>query len=437
MARFWHRLLGTLFPSLGEQGSESEIGAPSERELRKLLRRLRPVSQNLYEALGVKGTEAAEAAVDRLAESGPAVVPHLVELLQKGHVVEQWNAAKVIARMGPQARDALAALMAAIEGIPADRSEILKGGEYSLMPIPLETMFGAIAALGCSDESVAFLLKFIHESKSDSVRKDAALALEEIGFVPDDPTLCDSIRSAKSLTSDLEDMEPERIFSGRPIEPRAKARTAAAPSPREPRDRTIMATAISDGTYRSEAGTEKIGYFDPNVAPFATLEGNRTGLITTNSADALLEVVRMTGGDSVVGSFYRYMVEEETKDPAVNIAVKLNLASTSEVLDLFQEMANDQSIREFLLVTTTMPFFLKYSVGKVVMLVEVEHELKLNTLANLLLNDPEFASVHSVAEFKAKAQALLNERVAEFRAKREWAVREMDKRDPKENSIET
>ena len=96
--------------------------------------------------------------------------------------------------------------------------------------------------------------------------------------------------------------------------------------------------------------------------------------------------------------------------------------STKTLLDSFLALVKTEAISQFLMVTTTMPFFITYSTEKVIVLAEVDHELKLNALANLLLKDPAFSSINSVAEFEAKAASLLNERKEEFDKQRQWAI---------------
>jgi len=185
-------------------------------------------------------------------------------------------------------------------------------------------------------------------------------------------------------------------------------------------DGTILGTAIAKGTYRDQAGSEKIGYLDPCTAPFRTYPGGKTGLLQGQLADQLIQMTLSVGGDavrSVYGSMF-----DQTGDISVDLATKLGLSSTRQVSDIFHQLAKKESISKFLLVTTTMPFFLTYSVGKVIVLAEVEHELKLNALSNLLLNDPDFASVHSVESFEVKAQSLWDKRKTEVEEKKQWAV---------------
>ena len=49
-------------------------------------------------------------------------------------------------------------------------------------------------------------------------------------------------------------------------------------------------------------------------------------------------------------------------------------------------------------------------------------EIQLNALVNLLLNDPSFSGVNTIADFESKAALLLSERREEFDKKRQWAI---------------
>lgn len=185
-------------------------------------------------------------------------------------------------------------------------------------------------------------------------------------------------------------------------------------------DGTVLAKAIARGAYKPEAGTEKLGYFDPKVAPFRVFPDNKLAFLHGSLANQLTQMMQSVGGDAirrVYGSMF-----DKTGDIAVDIGRKLGLSSTEEVINVFQKLAKQGNTSEFLLVTTTMPFFLTYSRDKVVVLAEVEQELRLNALANLLLNDPEFTQVHSVADFRERLGSLLVKRRGEFEEKRAWAI---------------
>jgi len=178
-------------------------------------------------------------------------------------------------------------------------------------------------------------------------------------------------------------------------------------------DGTVLGDMIAKGFYNDKAGTEKIGYFDPATAPFRTYPNGKTGLLHGPMADLLIESIPASTG--LYGSLF-----DRGEDIAVNLGIKLRLSSTSEVLNAFQGLTGKEpgsKVDKFLLVTTVMPFFLAYSIGKVSVVAEVALEINLNALANLLLNDPAFSSVHSISEFESKATSLLDERKAEVTKK--------------------
>lgn len=186
-------------------------------------------------------------------------------------------------------------------------------------------------------------------------------------------------------------------------------------------DETILGTAIERGVYEPKAGIEKIGYFDPETAPFRVISGDKIAVIHGLMANMLIQMMQSVGTEQVKKVYGTAL--DKTGDLAVDIAVKLGLSSTEEVAKIFHQLAMEGNIAEFLLVTTTMPFFLTYSIGKtVVALTEVELELRLNALANLLLNDSDFSSVHSAPDFKARAQSLRTKRSKEFEEKKQWAI---------------
>jgi len=98
-------------------------------------------------------------------------------------------------------------------------------------------------------------------------------------------------------------------------------------------------------------------------------------------------------------------------DVVGNLSIKLGLSSTREVLNAFHGLTGKEpgsKVDKLLLVTTALPFFLTYSIGKVIVSAEVALDIDLNALANLLLNDPTFSSVHSISEFESKAASLLD-----------------------------
>jgi hypothetical protein len=132
-------------------------------------------------------------------------------------------------------------------------------------------------------------------------------------------------------------------------------------------------------------------------------------------ADQLIQMIPASAG--VYGSMFN-----ESGDIAVDLAIKLGLSSTRQVLDTFGQLVKREAVSNFLMVTTTMPFFLTFSTGKVIVLAEVDLELKLNALAHLLLKDRSFSSVRSISAFEAKATSLWGERKQEVEEKKRWAI---------------
>jgi uncharacterized RDD family membrane protein YckC/tetratricopeptide (TPR) repeat protein len=180
-------------------------------------------------------------------------------------------------------------------------------------------------------------------------------------------------------------------------------------------DGTILGDVISKGVYKPRAGSETIGYFNPEIAPFRNFPNGKTGLLQGNMADLLIQTI--PASRQLYGPMFK-----QSGDTAVDLAIKLGLSSTRQVLDTFLQLVKREAVSEFLLVTTTMPFFLTYSTGSVIVLAEVDHELKLNALAHLLLKDQGFSSVHSVSDFEAKAISLMQDRKQEVEEKKQWAI---------------
>lgn len=118
-----------------------------------------------------------------------------------------------------------------------------------------------------------------------------------------------------------------------------------------------------------------------------------------------------------VGSMLQSMGQGGSQDVAVELGRRLFLRSVQSILDTFQSVATDDAVGNYLIVTTTMPFALKYSAARPVKVIaEVEHELRLNCLAQLLLHDRAFRDVTSPAAFRRKAASL-------FQARREEVER--------------
>jgi hypothetical protein len=199
-------------------------------------------------------------------------------------------------------------------------------------------------------------------------------------------------------------------------QPDSKPRQEQAKAGRGRRgDGTILGDVISKGIFKPLAGSEAIGYFNPEIAPFRNFPNGKTGLLQGPMADQLIQTIPASRG--IYGSMF-----DESGDIAVDLAIKLRLSSTRQVLDTFIQLAKREAVSRFLMVTTTMPFFLTYSTGKVIVMAEVDDELKLNSLAHLLLKDQSFSSVHSVSAFEAKATSLWDERKQEVEEKKQWVI---------------
>lgn len=186
-------------------------------------------------------------------------------------------------------------------------------------------------------------------------------------------------------------------------------------------DGTVIGDLISKGIYSPAAGAEKVGHFDPACAPFRTFTNGKCGLTSGAMADQLLE----TMADPSVASSMELMGLARAGDVAVELGRKLSLRSTAEVLTAFQAVANDDAVGKYLIVTTTMPFHLTHWAGRRMVIAEAEHELKLNALANMLLNDPEFAGIRSRSQFQEKASTLWISRAEEVERMKQWAVERM------------
>jgi hypothetical protein len=209
---------------------------------------------------------------------------------------------------------------------------------------------------------------------------------------------------------------PSSNEQAKQTQPDSKSRQEQAEAGRGRRgDGTILGDVISKGIYKPRAGSEAIGYFNPEIAPFRNFPNGKTGLLQGPMADQLIQTIPASRG--VYGSMF-----DESGDIAVDLAIKLGLSSTRQVLDTFVQLVKREAVSQFLMVTTTMPFFLTYSTGKVIVLAEVDGELKLNALAHLLLKDRSFSSVHSVSAFEAKATSLWDERKQEVEEKKQWAI---------------
>lgn len=184
------------------------------------------------------------------------------------------------------------------------------------------------------------------------------------------------------------------------------------------RDGTVLGKLIGKGVYTNMAGSEKIGYFDPEVAPFRTFSDGKTAFLGGAEADAHFQTVTAT--IKVFGGMFAG-IEDKSVKLAYDLNCKFNFRGSKYVLQTCQEIVANKDLSEFLLVTTTIPFFLTYSTGQTVVIAEIDHELKLNALTNLLLRDTSFSNAEGSA-VKAKAYELLSERKEEVEQKRQWAI---------------
>jgi hypothetical protein len=185
-------------------------------------------------------------------------------------------------------------------------------------------------------------------------------------------------------------------------------------------DGTALGDAILQGMYLPEAGSEPIGYFNPDITPFRVLPDGKIVLLyapewdqTLKAIQAQLAKLRATGGIVNDQPFDDNILSQVA---ALAIAVKLGLSSFQEVLTAFQPMLENEIVGMFMAGTTMNHFLFKYTEGAIWFSEEVATEVVLNSLANLLLRDPEFITVHSPSEFEAKAVSLLETRKHEMRS---------------------
>lgn len=187
-------------------------------------------------------------------------------------------------------------------------------------------------------------------------------------------------------------------------------------------DGTVLGDLIKKGVCVPNAGMKSIGRFDPACAPFRTFLNGKTGLVAGQLADQLLGMLAEPG---VSNAMMMMGSSCQSGDLAVELGRRLGLRSCQAVLETFQNLAKDEAISSYLIVTTTMPFHLTYATDKVIVVAEVEHELQLNALANLLLNDAEFVRVDSPQVFRQKAAGLFELRKEEVERMKQWATARM------------
>jgi hypothetical protein len=180
-------------------------------------------------------------------------------------------------------------------------------------------------------------------------------------------------------------------------------------------DGTFLGEAIHKGQILPQAGNEKIGYFDPSIAPFRSLLIGKVAMVHEAKWDQMAATIRdkrdelRASGEAVDDR----LIDDSLlpKFTALAIAIQLGLDSMVDVANSFNELIENERARAFITGTTVAPFFTKYSVGNVGWWSnEVAYELTLNSFANLLLTDPEFAPIHTIKAFETKLSALLDER---------------------------
>lgn len=167
-------------------------------------------------------------------------------------------------------------------------------------------------------------------------------------------------------------------------------------------DGTVLGELIASGRYSATAGSERSNLFNPDTAPFRTFPNQKTGLQMGPAAAGMLEMIRGAGG------WETYNVisgERTTGDPAVDLAARLGLDSMERLLAVFLRVSQDRGFAALVLETTTLPFVAKYSDAPPVVVVEVDLELRLNVLANMVLNHRDFQKVDSEKKLKAAVRS--------------------------------
>ena len=102
-------------------------------------------------------------------------------------------------------------------------------------------------------------------------------------------------------------------------------------------DGTALGDMIAMGKYRPQAGTEKIGYFDPGTAPFRVNPGNKVGIMHGSMANVLIQTIKSAGIEQVRKVYGTAF--DKTGDIAVDLAVKLGLSSVEGTAEFFNQLA--------------------------------------------------------------------------------------------------
>ena len=184
-------------------------------------------------------------------------------------------------------------------------------------------------------------------------------------------------------------------------------------------DGTFLGDAIAKGLYLPQAGDEKIGYFDPRIAPFRALSIGKIAMLHDAKWDQMAAAIHaqrdelLASGEPVDDR----LIDDSNLQQftALALAVQLGLDTMTAVAASFNDLMENERARNFIFGTTTGLFFSKYTTeGPGRFSQEIAYELTLNSFANLLLTDPEFAPIHSVKAFETKLSALLDERKDEL-----------------------
>ncbi|MCK6582477.1 MAG: hypothetical protein L6Q49_05195 [Anaerolineales bacterium] len=171
-------------------------------------------------------------------------------------------------------------------------------------------------------------------------------------------------------------------------------------------DGTALGDAISQGLYLPEAGCEAIGHYDPEIAPFRVLPDGRAALLYDPEWDVAIEKIQAQQAKirAEGGILYDQPIEENM------------LGRCAALANAIQHLLENEAIATFLAGTTINHFLFKYTSGAIWFSEEVASEIMLNSLANLLLKDPQFAHVHSIAEFEVEATTMLENRKHEMQS---------------------
>lgn len=191
-----------------------------------------------------------------------------------------------------------------------------------------------------------------------------------------------------------------------------------------PKD-SVLGRLINMGAFPKDTGSHEVGYFNPNTRCFYALSSGIGMLGHTETEKNTLALIEEAAGDSFVLSTVDMMLSSGTTSPSLAVKIKLRISSSEEILKHFRAITQDQSVSAFMMATTVMPFFLKYtdpSRGKVSIISELAEEIMFNALANMLLKDDAFKNVHTVKMLNKVACSLMETRKSEYEKKKQWAI---------------